>query len=239
MGKIRLYIDHGFGPGQAVPLDTDQSHYLSTVMRLPPGAEIAVFNGRQGEWTARLVSAGKRGGAVELGTPAAPQLDPPDLWLVFAPIKKTRTDFIVEKAAELGAARILPVQTDHTNSERIRRDRLQAHAVEAAEQCGGTFVPTVDDLVPLARLLDGWNPARRLLWADEALAGPAETLAGLPAGPWAILIGPEGGWSEPERRRLSGMAGVHRISLGPRILRADTAAVAALTLWQAVLGDWR
>ena len=165
MGKIRLYIDHGFGPGQAVPLDTDQSHYLSTVMRLPPGAEIAVFNGRQGEWTARLVQAGKRGGMVELGTPAAPQLDPPDLWLVFAPIKKTRTDFIVEKAAELGAARILPVQTDHTNSERIRRDRLQAHAVEAAEQCGGTFVPTVDDLVPLARLLDGWNPARRLLWA--------------------------------------------------------------------------
>ena len=239
MGKIRLYIDHGFGPGQVVPLGTDQLHYLSTVMRLPPGAEIAVFNGRQGEWTARLVSAGKRGGAVELGTPAAPQLDPPDLWLVFAPIKKTRTDFIVEKAAELGAARILPVQTDHTNSERIRRDRLQAHAVEAAEQCGGTFVPTVDDLVPLARLLDGWNPARRLLWADEALAGPAETLAGLPGGPWAILIGPEGGWSEPERRRLSGMAGVHRISLGPRILRADTAAVAALTLWQAVLGDWR
>jgi len=208
-------------------------------MRLPAGADISVFNGRDGEWTARLLSAGKRGGELELLAQSAPQLDPPDLWLVFAPIKKARTDFIVEKAAELGAARILPVQTDHTNSERIRQDRLQAHAVEAAEQCGGTFVPPVDDLMPLARLLDGWDPARRILWADEALAGPAETLAGLEPGPWAILIGPEGGWSEAERKRLSGMESVSRISLGPRILRADTAAVAALTLWQAALGDWR
>lgn len=239
MGKIRLYIDHRFAPGQPVPLDTNQSHYLSTVMRLGAGAEISVFNGRDGEWTARLVSAGKRGGEVELVAQSAPQLDPPDLWLVFAPIKKARTDFIVEKAAELGAARILPVQTDHTNSERIRQDRLQAHAVEAAEQCGGTFVPPVDDLVPLSRLLDGWDQGRRILWADEALVGPAETLAGLPAGPWAVLIGPEGGWSEAERRRLSGMACVQRISLGPRVLRADTAAVAALALWQAAVGDWR
>ena len=239
MGKIRLYIDHRFYPGQPVPLDTDQSHYLSTVMRLAPGAEIAVFNGRQGEWTARLLQAGKRGGTVEPVAPSAPQLDPPDLWLVFAPIKKARTDFIVEKAAELGAARILPVQTDHTNSERIRRDRLQAHAVEAAEQCGGTFVPPVDDLVPLARLLEGWDTGRRILWADEALVGPAETLAGLPGGPWAILIGPEGGFSDPERARLSALPFVSRISLGPRILRADTAAVAALALWQAALGDWQ
>lgn len=239
MGKIRLYIDHAFAPGQAVPLDADQSHYLSAVMRLVPGAGISVFNGREGEWTARLLSATRRGGAVELVAQAAPQLDPPNLWLVFAPIKKARTDFIVEKAAELGAARILPVQTDHTNSERIRQDRLQAHAVEAAEQCGGTFVPPVDELVPLARLLDGWDPGRRILWADEALVGPAETLAGLPGGPWAILIGPEGGWSEAERHRLSDMACVQRISLGPRILRADTAAVAALALWQAALGDWR
>lgn len=239
MGKIRLYIDHRFGPGQPVPLDTNQSHYLSAVMRLGPGAEISVFNGRDGEWTARLVSAGKRGGEIELVGQAAPQLDPPDLWLVFAPIKKARTDFIVEKAAELGAARIIPVQTDHTNSERIRQDRLQAHAVEAAEQCGGTFVPPVDELVPLGRLLDGWDQGRRILWADEALVGPAETLAGLPPGPWAVLIGPEGGWSDAERRRLSGMDCVHRISLGPRVLRADTASVAALTLWQSALGDWR
>lgn len=238
MGKIRLYIDQGLAPGQAVPLSPDQAHYLSGVMRLAAGAGIAVFNGRDGEWSARIESLSKRGGSLVPETQTAPQRNPPDLWLIFAPIKKARTDFIVEKAAELGAARIVPVQTDHTNAERIRQDRLQAHAVEAAEQCGGTFVPAVEDLVPLARLLDGWDGGRRILWADEALAGPAQTLAGLPPGPWAILIGPEGGFSEAERRRLSAMDAVTRISLGPRILRADTAAVAALTLWQAALGDW-
>lgn len=238
MGKIRLYIDHPFVPGQAVPLDAAQAHYLSGVMRQGPGADIEVFNGRDGAWTARIEAAGKRGGAVALIAAAAPQQDPPDLWLLFAPIKKARTDFIVEKAAELGAARIQPVQTDHTNAERIRQDRLQAHAIEAAEQCGGTFVPPVADLVPLARLLDGWDPARRILWADEALAGQADRLAALPRGPWAVLIGPEGGFSEAERRRLAAMDCVTRIGLGPRILRADTAAVAALTLWQAALGDW-
>lgn len=238
MGKIRLYIDHPFVPGQAVPLDAAQAHYLSGVMRQGPGADIEVFNGRDGAWTARIEAAGKRGGAVALIAAAAPQQDPPDLWLLFAPIKKARTDFIVEKAAELGAARIQPVQTDHTNAERIRQDRLQAHAIEAAEQCGGTFVPLVADLVPLARLLDGWDPARRILWADEALAGQADRLAALPRGPWAVLIGPEGGFSEAERRRLAAMNCVTRIGLGPRILRADTAAVAALTLWQAALGDW-
>ena len=221
-----------------MPLDAAQAHYLSGVMRQGPGADIEVFNGRDGAWTARIEAAGKRGGAVALIAAAAPQQDPPDLWLLFAPIKKARTDFIVEKAAELGAARIQPVQTDHTNAERIRQDRLQAHAIEAAEQCGGTFVPPVADLAPLARLLDGWDPARRILWADEALAGQADRLAALPRGPWAVLIGPEGGFSEAERRRLAAMDCVTRIGLGPRILRADTAAVAALTLWQAALGDW-
>ena len=221
-----------------MPLDAAQAHYLSGVMRQVPGDEIAVFNGREGEWGARIVQAGKRGGQLETLAQTAPQRDPPDVWLIFAPIKKARTDFIVEKAAELGVARILPVQTDHTNSERIRQDRLQAHAVEAAEQCGGTFVPEVSDLVPLGRLLDGWDHVRHILWADEALAGPAATLAGLPRGPWAVLIGPEGGWSEAERARLSAMPCVTRISLGPRVLRADTAAVAALSLWQAALGDW-
>ncbi|ARJ69343.1 16S rRNA (uracil(1498)-N(3))-methyltransferase [Paracoccus contaminans] len=238
MGKIRLYIDQPFVPGQALLLGPEQAHYLSGVMRQGPGAEIAVFNGRDGEWTARIERADRRGGALSLIARSAPQRDPPDLWLLFAPLKKARTDFIVEKAAELGAARILPVQTDHTNAERIAQGRLQAHAVEAAEQCGGTFVPQVAELTPLARLLEGWDSARRILWADEALVGPAQTLAGLPSGPWAVLIGPEGGWSEAERARLAGMAGVARISLGPRILRADTAAVAALTLWQAALGDW-
>ncbi|MFC3570497.1 16S rRNA (uracil(1498)-N(3))-methyltransferase [Paracoccus simplex] len=239
MAKIRLFIDHPLAEGQAVELNPDQAHYLASVMRQGPGDEILVFNGRDGEWLARIERIAKRGGALAALRQTAPQLDPPDLWLVFAPIKKARTDFIVEKAAEMGAARILPVQTDHTNSERIRQDRLQAHAVEAAEQCGGTFVPEVGGLVPLARLLDGWDAGRRILWADEALAGPAQVLSGLPRGPWAILIGPEGGWSESERKRLSAMDCVTRIGLGPRILRADTAAVASLALWQAALGDWR
>ncbi|WP_347137556.1 16S rRNA (uracil(1498)-N(3))-methyltransferase [Paracoccus sp. SSK6] len=239
MARIRLFIDHPLAPGQPVPLDADQAHYLSGVMRLPPGAVIEVFNGRDGAWAARVASVTKRGGSLDVLEQTAPQRNPPDLWLVFAPIKKARTDFIVEKAAEMGAAHILPVQTDHTNSERIRQDRLQAHATEAAEQCGGTFVPPVDDLVPLSRLLDGWDASRRILWADEAMAGPAETLAGLPRGSWAILIGPEGGFSEAERARLSALPFVSRISLGPRILRADTAAVAALALWQAAVGDWR
>jgi 16S rRNA (uracil1498-N3)-methyltransferase len=222
-----------------VALDAGQAHYLSGVMRQKAGDELTVFNGRDGAWLARIVEAGKRGGLLDLVGQTAPQRNPPDLWLLFAPIKKARTDFIVEKAAEMGAARIMPVQTEFTNSERIRQDRLQAHAVEAAEQCGGTFVPQVDDLTQLLRLLDGWDASRRILWADEAMVGPAETLAGLPEGAWAILIGPEGGFSDAERKRLRDLPFVTPVSLGPRILRADTAAVAALTLWQSILGDWR
>ena len=164
---------------------------------------------------------------------------PPDLWLLFAPIKKARTDFIVEKAAEMGAARIMPVQTEFTNSERIRQDRLQAHAVEAAEQCGGTFVPEVTDLTRLDKVLDAWPDGRQLMFCDEAEVGSALRLAGQDGrAPWAILIGPEGGFSARERSRLTGLPFTHVVSLGPRILRADTAAVAALTMWQQALGDW-
>lgn len=257
MAKIRLCVDQPLGQGQSVALDGDQAHYLFGVMRLGLGDGVALFNGRDGEWLAEVSQAGRRAGALICRAPGAPQRNPPDLWLLFAPIKKARTDFIVEKATELGAARIQPVQTDFTNSERIRQDRLQAHAREATEQCGGTFVPEVCDLAPLARLLAGWDPARRLLWADESLVGPAQSLAELAAlaqvagagtgagagarapGPWAILIGPEGGFSAPERDRLRGLDFVHPISLGPRILRADTAACAAITLWQAALGDWQ
>ena len=131
------------------------------------------------------------------------------------------------------------MQTDFTNSERIRQDRLQAHAVEAAEQCGGTFVPEVADLVPLARLLDNWDQTRRILWADESRVGPADALSGLARGKWAVLIGPEGGFSPAEQKRLRDATFVSPISLGPRILRAETAVVAALSVWQALRGDWR
>ncbi len=208
-------------------------------MRLGVGDTVSVFNGRDGEWRCAVVDAGKRRGMLSCEDQTAPLKVPPDLWLVFAPIKKARTDFIVEKAAELGARTIRPVQTDHTNSDHIRRDRLQAHAIEAAEQCGGTFVPEVHALTRLSDLLADWPGDRQILFCDEAAAREAPTdLTTLPKGPWAIVIGPEGGFSEAERRRLTTMPGSTRISLGPRILRADTAAVAALTLWQAALGDW-
>jgi len=237
--KVRLYVDQPLGQGQAVALSGDQAHYLFGVMRLAKGAAVSLFNGRDGEWRAEVAEAGKRGGVLVCEGQSRALLMPPDLWLLFAPIKKARTDFIVEKAVEMGARRIVPVQTRHTNSERIRQDRLQAHAVEAAEQCGGTYVPDVADLVPLDRLLAAWPAERRILWCDESLVGAKDGLAGAEPGPWAILIGPEGGFSEGEKAKLRGMPQVLPVSLGPRILRADTAAVAALTLWQAVLGDWR
>jgi 16S rRNA (uracil1498-N3)-methyltransferase len=236
--KIRLYVDQPLAPGQAVRLSPDQAHYLTGVMRLTAGAAILIFNGRDGEWRATLAEAGKRGAIALPDTQTRPLHLPPDLWLLFAPIKKARTDFIVEKAVELGAARILPVQTRHTNSDRIRQDRLQAHAIEAAEQCGATYVPGVTDLQHLDKLLAKWPDDRRLYWCDETALGQPASIA--PAtGPAAILIGPEGGFSAEEAARLRGKANVIPLSLGPRILRADTAAVAALTLWQAACGDWR
>lgn len=240
VAKVRLFVEHALGPAQTVPLTRDQAHYLFGVMRLKSGDAVSLFNGTDGEWHSEVTEAGKRGGSLTCIAQNKPLHLPPDLWLLFAPIKKARTDFIVEKATEMGVARILPVQTDFTNAERIRRDRLQAHAVEAAEQCGGTFVPPVEELQRLGALLDRWPPDRMLLFCDEALVGPKTvTLSAMPPGPWAILIGPEGGFSEAERSKLNAMAQAHATSLGPRILRADTAAVAALTLWQSALGDWQ
>lgn len=237
--KIRLYVDHPLGAGQSVPLTREQAHYLFGVMRLAVGGQVALFNGHDGEWLAQVAEAGKRGGVLSCLEQTRPLQLPPDLWLLFAPIKKARTDFIVEKAAEMGAAKIMPVQTAFTNSERIRQDRLQAHAVEAAEQCGGTFVPEVCDLQRLDKVLDSWPDDRQLMFCDEAEAGSALRLAAQDKGrPWAILIGPEGGFSDAERRRLKDLPFTHVVSLGPRILRADTAAVAAMTLWQQALGDW-
>ncbi|CAD0184172.1 Ribosomal RNA small subunit methyltransferase E [Ruegeria sp. THAF57] len=237
--KIRLYVEHPLGRGQSVDLTREQAHYLFGVMRLAVGGHVALFNGQDGEWLAQVAQAGKRGGVLTCLEQSKPLQLPPDLWLIFAPIKKARTDFIVEKATEMGAARILPVQTEFTNSERIRQDRLQAHAVEAAEQCGGTYVPEVADLQRLDRMLDTWPEGRQLMFCDEAEVGSALRLASQEKGqPWAILIGPEGGFSDRERKRLTGLPYAHVVSLGPRILRADTAAVAALTMWQQALGDW-
>ncbi|MEW9919738.1 16S rRNA (uracil(1498)-N(3))-methyltransferase [Marimonas sp. MJW-29] len=238
--KIRLYVEQPLGEGQPVPLDKAQVHYLFGVMRQSAGGALLVFNGRDGEWLATIEEAGKRGGLLRCVERTRALQMPPDLWLMFAPIKKARTDFIVEKAAEMGARRIVPVMTEFTNSGRVQRERLQAHAVEAAEQCGGTFVPEVAEAVRLDRLLDRWDGARRIMFCDEARVGETHGLPHISgdAGPWAILIGPEGGFSESERARLERMDCAHVVSLGPRILRADTAAVAAMTLWQQALGDW-
>jgi 16S rRNA (uracil1498-N3)-methyltransferase len=235
--KIRLYLDQPLGEGQALALGEGPANYLFNVMRLGKGDFLRVFNGRDGEWLALVEHAAKRNGVLRCQTLSAPLIAPPDLWLIFAPIKKARCDFIVEKAVELGVARLCPVQTRFTN-ERFRDDKAQAHAIEAAEQCEATFVPPVDPLQPLERLVKDWDRARRILWADEGLLGQAALLQAA-AGPWAVLIGPEGGFAPEERDRLRACDFVTPISLGPRILRADTAAVAALTLWQATLGDWR
>ena len=244
--NVRLYVEQSLGEGQSVALTREQAHYLFGVMRLGPGDTLSLFNGRDGEWRAAVSDAGKRGGLLSSEDQSAAQGTPPDLWLLFAPIKKARTDFIVEKAVEMGAARICPVQTDFTNSERIRRDRLQAHANEAAEQCGITYVPEVADLEKLDRLLGRWPADRALYCCDDSLAGEGasswEKYAGGPGAEppaSAILIGPEGGFSEAERTRLAALPFTRPIALGPRILRADTAAVAALALWQAHFGDWR
>ncbi|APE45270.1 16S rRNA (uracil(1498)-N(3))-methyltransferase [Sulfitobacter alexandrii] len=236
--KIRLYVDHPLGAGQTVPLERAQAHYLFGVMRQTVGGQVALFNGRDGEWLAEVTRAGKRDGELSCLEQTRPLRMPPDLWLCFAPIKKARTDFIVEKATEMGAARIVPVMTEFTNAGRVQTDRLQAHAVEAAEQCGGTYVPEVAEPVRLDRLLDGWDGARHLMFCDEALAAEGGGAGLETRGPWAILIGPEGGFSEKERARLGRLEAAVAVRLGPRILRADTAAVAALTLWQLALGDW-
>lgn len=236
--KIRLYVEHPLGQGQSVVLSREQAHYLFGVMRLKAGAAVLLFNGQAGEWRAEVVEAGKRSGTLLCEVQTRPLQMPPDLWLMFAPIKKARTDFIVEKAVEMGARRIVPVQTEFTNAGRVQRDRLQAHAVEAAEQCGGTYVPEVADMVRFDRALADLGD-RQVMFCDEALAGAEDTSA-LPEieGPWSVLIGPEGGFSNKERARLQALQHAHAVQLGPRILRADTAAVAALTIWQQQLGDW-
>jgi len=187
--KIRLYVDHPLGQGQTVPMNRDQAHYLFGVMRQKIGGLVALFNGRDGEWTSEITKAGKKSGELTCVEQTKPLQMPPDLWLIFAPIKKERTNFIVEKATEMGAARIVPIGTGFTNADRIRQDRLQAHAVEATEQCGGTYVPEVCDIQKLPKLLDQWPEDRKLMFCDEALVGAKATLKDAGRGPWPFLSG--------------------------------------------------
>jgi 16S rRNA (uracil1498-N3)-methyltransferase len=238
---IRLFTPHDLSAGADLALDQGQSHYLASVMRQGVGDELLLFNGRDGEWRTRIGAVTKRAVAVKAHALERPQAMGPDLDLLIALVKRGRLETIVEKAAELGARRVRPVLTERTNADRARVDRLTAIATEAAEQTGRLDVPQVAEPQKLDRLLKDWEPSRRLLFCDEAgdAAPIPRALAGQPRGePWAILIGPEGGFSPAERVRLRALPYAVPASLGPRILRADTAAISALTLWQSALGDW-
>jgi len=246
--RIRLYVDRPLGPGQTVPLTPDQSRYLFGTMRLGTEATVLLFNGTDDEHLAHVSEIGRRGGTLVCAEPTGSLRMPPDLWVLFAPVKKSRTDFIVEKAVEMGAARICPVLTEFTNSGRVRCNRLRAHAVEAAEQCGATFVPDVVEAGKLADVLMDWPTDRQLMFCDETLRGDTPGTRVFPSRdevcgsrrtvPWAILVGPEGGFSDAERTRLHTLPFTRAASLGPRVLRTETAVVAAMTVWQLELGDW-
>ncbi len=237
---IRLFVPQDLAAGYGVILTLDQSRYLTSVMRQAIGAQVLLFNGRDGEWSATLTETGKRGSLLKVDEQVRPMALGPDLDLVIALVKRGRVETIVEKAAELGVRRVRLTVTRRTNVDFVKLGRLDAIAMEAAEQTGRLDVPTVEDPEKLADILDGWDPARRLVFCDEGGdALPAfQALAGS-AAPAAILIGPEGGFSPEERERLRSLPFVTPVSLGPRILRADTAAISALTLWQAAAGDWR
>ena len=238
MNKIRLFVDHTLGEAQSVPLNKDQAHYIFSVMRKSIGETILIFDGNNGEWEASIEEISKKSGVLFCIKQTKPQIMPPDLWLFFSPLKKVRTDFIVEKATELGVAKIIPVQTEHTNADRVKLSRLSAHAIEAAEQCGGIYIPKIEELQKINEVLENFPLDRRLLFCDEKLQASEVNLENLKKGKWAILVGPEGGFSEIERNYLKGLKFTFSISLGPRILRADTAAVTAISLWQNYLGDW-
>lgn len=236
----RLFTPHPLGPGMAVTLDAAQAHYLGAVMRLDAGNAVELFNGAAGGWRARLVHIDKRQALLSCEAQLRPQESVPDLWLLAAPLRKSRFEWVVEKACELGVAVLKPVATRRSLPERLRTDRLAAIAIEAAEQCGRTGVTAIEALEPLAAVLDAWPASRRLLFCDETGGPPlAQRLGQEPRGqPWAILIGPEGGFDPAERERLLALPQAVPVSLGPRILRADTAAVVAVAGWQAALGDW-
>ena len=238
--KTRLYVDSPLAEGQAVGLDHERAHFLRHVLRLDKGDAVAVFNGRDGEWLAAIDGFGKGWCSLAVAEQRRPQADGPDLWLLFAPIKRGRIDFVAEKASELGVSRLWPVFTRRTDPSRVNLERLRANAIEAAEQCERLTVPDLAEPVPLARALADWPEGRRLyLCAETGQARPiaAAVQDGGP-GPAAVLVGPEGGFAQSELDEVSKLPFVVPVGLGPRILRADTAVVAALACWQALAGDW-
>jgi len=237
----RLFVEPDLVAGAQLTLGKEQSLYLAAVLRKSVGDEVVLFNGRDGAWLCRLVSDSKKSVALELVEQIAPQTPPSDLWYGFAPLKTERLDYVIQKAVEMGAGTIQPVLTRFTQVARLKYERLVANAIEAAEQCEVLSVPTVEAEVTLERLLDAWPADRALILADEseASSSPVEALSALRGRKVGLLIGPEGGFSDEERAKLRALPYVVPISLGPRILRADTAAVAALAVIQAIIGDWR
>ena len=237
---MRLYVEVVLGEGARVAPGEGQTHYLLHVMRAKVGDRVSLFNGRDGEWLARIAETSKRGCLLECERLTAPQAEVPDLWLVFAPIKKTPADYLTQKATELGVRALQPVITRRTIVTRVNTERMHANAVEAAEQSGRLSVPEIREPLAFDKLLAAWPAERRILFCDEAGAAlPIEKgLRDAPDGPWAIVTGPEGGFDPAERAALRALPFVTPVSLGGRILRADTAALAALSVWQALRGDW-
>ncbi len=242
----RLHVDAALAADAVLPLDHSQQSYLCTVLRLSEGGAVHVFNGRDGEWRAVLVpAAARKRMALRVTERTRPQTAAGDLHYLFAPLKHARLDYMVQKAVEMGASRLLPVLTRRTQAARVNGERMRANAIEAAEQCGILHVPDIATPIPLERALTAWPAERALVFCDEdavhgdALAPLRAVASQAGACPLAVLIGPEGGFDPAERAAILAVPSVVRISLGPRILRADTAAVAALALVQAVVGDWR
>ena len=233
----RLFVRTPLSQSARVELDAGQANYLGNVMRLGEGAALLVFDGRSGEWLVRITEAAKKRMTLTVERQTREPEAVPDLWLAFAPVKRTQTDWLVEKATELGAARLMPVMTQRTVAERVKLERMQSITIEAAEQCGRTVVPDIDEPVTLKQLLAERDTGRRLYFADESGGEPARTA--FAAGPAMILTGPEGGFTDQEREAIRAAPNAVAISLGPRILRAETAALAALAAWMSVAGDWR
>jgi 16S rRNA (uracil1498-N3)-methyltransferase len=230
-----LFVRQLLSEGAGVELDAGQANYLGNVMRLGVGAELLVFDGRSGEWLARISDAAKKSMTLSVECRTREPESVPDVWLGFAPVKRTQTDWLVEKATELGVARLIPVMTQRTVAERVKLERLEAIAIEAAEQCGRTVVPEIAEPVTLKQLLNA--SARTLYFADEG--GGEPVAAAVKPGPALILTGPEGGFTDEERALVRAAENAVPISLGPRILRAETAALAALSAYMALVGDWR
>ena len=237
----RLYVSQDLAEGAEVKLDPQQTNYLVNVLRLGAGAPTLLFNGRDGEFSASLSTSSRKAASLIVGARTRAQETPPDVDYLFAPLKHTRLDYMAQKAVEMGASRLRPVITRHTQVSRVNLERLQANAIEACEQCGVIWIPEIAPVEPLAEALKRWPPERLLVFCDEEAeqASPLDALGNARADSGVgLLIGPEGGFDDDERAAILSAPRVLRLSLGPRILRADTAAVAALTLIQATLGDW-